>query len=250
MFDVNARIGHWPYRPVPALADYVKTMDAYGIERAVVASVNAVYYLNPQDGNCEVAAAIAPYDERFVPFAVIRPNFTGWREDLEVCLGEFGMRGVQLHPNYHHFGLDEPELAHLMSRAAEQGFPVCVQCGLEDPRRQYDREKVLEVPAAAIGEFARTYPDVTVIALGLKFGQPQQAGDPLPDNFFFDTSNYEQMGDLETALELFPVEKVLFGTNAPLFNTLANVDKLRCANITEAQREAIGKGNLERILGR
>jgi predicted TIM-barrel fold metal-dependent hydrolase len=249
MFDINAKIGHWPYRPVPSFEDMLASMDACGIEQAAVYSLNAVHYLNPHDGNEEVAKAIAPHRDRLVPFAVLRANFAGWQDDMEACLNNFGMLGFVLLPNYHHYALDDAALEPLMARAAEAGLPVCVQVGLEDPRRQYDREKVFEVPASEVGDFARAYPDVTVIALGLKFGQPQQAGDPLPDNFYFDTSNYECMGDLEAAVELFGAGRILFGTNFPLFNPLANVDKLRLAGIPEEGRNAIASANAHRILG-
>ncbi len=249
MFDINAKIGHWPYRPVPRFDELLTAMDAYGIEQAAVCSLNAVHYLNPHDGNEEVASAVASHSDRLIPFAVLRPNFAGWHDDLEACLNDYGMMGFVLLPNYHHYTLDDTALAPLMERATEAALPVCVQVGLEDPRRQYDREKVFDVPASDIGDFARAHPNVTVIAFGLKFGQPQQAGAPLPDNFYFDTSNYECLGELEAAVELFGPDKILFGTNFPLFNALANVDKLRLAGIPEQARSAIAAGNARKILG-
>ena len=253
MFDANMKAGHWPFRPAPDLEGLLDAMDAHGIARAVVSSLNAVFYLNPQDGNEEVAAWSAAHGGRLVPFAVMNPRFACWADDLDRCLGEFGMKGVVLYPNYHRFDLDSPALTPLMERAARDGFPVCVQAGLEDPRRQFDREIVFDVPHGAIGQFARTYPGVTVVALGLKCGQPEgiaASGDDgvLPPNFFFDLSNYEGMGELEAAVERLDTSRMLFGTNAPLFNTMANVEKLRRAAIPEDLREAIGRGNLERIL--
>ena len=249
MFDFNAKLGHWPYRPVGGLDALLKAMAAYGVGCAAVSSLDAVHFFNPQDGNERLAQAVGPYLDRLVPFAVLRPNFTGWEADLDRCLGEYGMKGVVLYPNYHGYQLDDPALGRLMTEAARQGFPVCVQTGLEDLRRQFRPYKVDAVPADAIGAFARAYPEAVVVALGLKINEPERAGEPLPDNFYFDTSNYETMGELERAVDKFGAEKILFGSGFPLFNPRANVDKVRLAAIDEAARAAIAAENGRGILG-
>ena len=250
MFDFNAKLGHWPYRPVRGLDTLLRAMDEFGVEQAVVSSLSAVHFLNPQDGNGELVDLIAPHRDRLIPFAVLRPNFTGWEADLETCRDEFAMKGVVLYPNYHEFALTDPPVADLMHEAARCRLPVCVQAGLEDPRRQFRSYKIDEVPASAIGDLARAYPQATIVALGLKINQPDQAGDPLPANLCFDTSNYEAMGELERAVEKFGAEKILLGSNFPLFNPRANVDKLRLAGIDASARAAIGSENALRILGR
>jgi len=249
MFDFNVKLGHWPYRPVRGLSALLEAMDALGVDRAAVSSLSAAHFLNPQDGNEELLRLIAGKRDRFVPFAVCRPNFTGFLRDLEVCLDEHGMKGAVLYPSYHGFGLDDPALEPLMTEAARRGFPVCVQAAMEDVRRQFRDHKVEDVSPAAIGAFARAYPGATVVALGLKFGQPEQAGEPLPANLFFDTSNYEALGDLEHAVARFGADRILLGSNFPMFNPRANVDKVRAADIADAARSAISGDNARRLLG-
>ncbi len=248
MFDFNARLGHWPYRPVRGLDDLLRAMDALGIARAVVSSLDAVYYLNPQDGNAELMKRIAGHGDRLVPFAAIRPNFALWQDDLSMCLEGYNVSGIVLYPNYHEFDLADESVAQLMDQAARFRLPVCVQAGLEDVRRQYRPYKTQEVPASAIGAFARAYPSVTVLALGLKFGQPEQLGEPLPSNLYFDTSNYESLGEMEHAVARFGSGRIVFGSNFPMFNSRANVDKLQRAEIGAADRAAIAEGNAKRIL--
>lgn len=255
MIDFNTKLGHWPYRPVRGIDALLETMDVFGIERTVVSSLSAVHYFNPHEGNEELIRAVDAHRDRLISFAVLKPNFAGSLEDLETCLSEYGMKGLVLYPNYHRFSLDEPGLEPFMARAAAAGLPVCVQSGMEDPRRQYDREIIDQVPPEAIGGFARRYPEVSVVALGLKWGQPEQLGDPWPENCFFDTSNYETMGELEQAVAQFGAERrgyaagrILFGTHFPLFAPLANIDKLRCAALTDTERHAIAHANAESLL--
>lgn len=249
MIDFNAKLGHWPYRPVRGGLDaLLEVLDTFGIEWAVVSSLDAVHYLNPQDGNEELADLVAAHADRLIPFAVLRPNFAGWAADLDRCLARYGMKGVVLYPNYHRFDLDSSELASLMDRAAAENFAVCVQVGLEDSRRQFDRAIVPEVSPEAVGAFARRYPRVSVVVLGLKYGQPERTGDPLPENLSFDLSNYEHLGELEAAVCRFGADTMLFGTNFPLFTPRANLEKIRCAALEPDERKAIVSGNARRLL--
>lgn len=248
MFDIHAKLGPWPYRQVKGLHAILDDMDRYGIERAVISSLEAVWYLRSQDGNETLARRIKTHGDRFIAFAVIRPNVGLPQEDLAHCIQDLGMKGMVLYPNYHRFTLSDPALHPLMAQAAAHSIPVCVQVGLEDPRRQFYREIIHPLPVKEIGAFARAYPAVNIIALGCRFGEPEQAGDPLPDNFYFDTSNYEKMGEIKFAVKRFGAAKILFGTSVPLFNPLANVMKLQRAEITEEERRNIASDNARRLL--
>ena len=225
-------------------------MDQYGIERAAASSLNAVHYFNPHDGNEELHRAVACHLDRFIPLAVVRPNFSGWKSDLERCFEEFGMRGLVLYPNYHRFSLSDaenPELLAAVDICSSNRAPVFVQIGLEDPRRQYRRLIVEDASAEAVGVFASRHPDLKVIALGIKYSQVEHIHTPWPKNLWFDTSNYERLGDLEHAVQTYGEDRILFGTNTPLLHPRANVDKLQCADLTSGQREAIVHRNAAHV---
>ncbi len=249
MIDFNTKLGHFPYRPVEGIEDLLRAMDAHGVERAVVSSLNAIFYFNPQDGNEDLAKLIAPHRERFIPFAVLKPTFSGWRHDLARCVDELGMAGLVLHPSHHQYDPAGEDTAALMAAAEGRGLPVCVQAWVEDPRRQFDRAIIDPLPVEPIVELARTHLRVPVVGLGLRIGQPEQVGDTLPDNFYFDTSNYEHMNGMEKALEQFEQERILFGTNFPLYNYRANVDKIALADIPDVAKTAITTENARRVLG-
>ena len=249
MIDFNAKLGHWPYRPVRGVEPLLREMDGLGIEKAVVSSLSAVHYFDPQQGNEELLRIAAPHRDRLVPFAVLKPQFTGAIEDLRRCVEEEGMRGLVLHPNYHRFALDAPQLASMMAYMAEQGLPVGVQTAMEDMRRQFDRLIVPDVALEALAEFIREYPRVSIVALGLKVGQPEQLGTPLPRNAFFDTSSYEKLGELEAAAQRLGPDRILFGTNFPLLSPQANSAKIEAAELAPGAAEAIRRGNAAALLG-
>lgn len=249
MIDFNAKLGHWPYRPVRGVDALLHAMDELGIERAVVSSLSAVHYFNPQDGNDEVVRWVAPHRDRLIPFAVLKPGFFGVLDDLHRCLDDYGMQGLVLHPNYHRFSLESTDLDRFMLALSEIRKPVCVQAGLEDVRRQFDRERVEDVPVPALSALLRRYPENPIVALGLKWGQPELLGEPLPPNAYFDTSHYEGLNELEAAVSRWGAERLLFSTDFPLLSPRANVDKFRVAELDAAAKEAIARGNARRLLG-
>lgn len=247
LVDVNIKLGHWPFRRVKGIPALLGDLDKFNIKCGFVSSLSAVHYFNPQDGNLELVDSLSNFMDRFIPLAVIAPNLRGWEKDFEHCVREMGMRGVVLYPNYHQFSLSGPAADELAMASIENKLPVFIQTGLEDPRRQFRRHIMTEVPPEEIGTFAARHPGLTVIALGLKFGQPERLGTVLPRNLYFDISNYEKTGELEYAVEKFGVEKLLFGTNFPLFNIAANVLKLLRADISSEQKQLIASGNAQRL---
>jgi len=56
IIDSNAYIGHWPFRRLRYnTADgIIELMDRCGIDKAVVGSINSVFYKNYQAGNEEL----------------------------------------------------------------------------------------------------------------------------------------------------------------------------------------------------
>ncbi len=62
MFDINTAIGHWPFRRLPrrTAGELRQYLQSYGVKGAAVASTPALFYMNSQDANLELAEEIAP----------------------------------------------------------------------------------------------------------------------------------------------------------------------------------------------
>ena len=87
IIDVHCHLGHWPFRPLRhnTAAGLVERMDRFGIDRAVVASANAIFYRDAQAGNEELAQNAAAFGERFILLATVNPKYAGWERDLDRC---------------------------------------------------------------------------------------------------------------------------------------------------------------------
>ena len=70
MFDINAKLGHWPTGPLEASKLCCAPWTPMASSGAAVSSLSAVHFLNPQDGNDELFRLVAARRDRMVPLAV------------------------------------------------------------------------------------------------------------------------------------------------------------------------------------
>lgn len=138
--DANAYLGSFPWRPVNGSAgELVSLMDSKGVDRAVVSSIDAVFYRDAHAGNEELVDEIDGYRDRLIPFATINPTFPEWERDLRECVESFDMRGVRLFPLYHDYDLDDPAIVDLLELCAELNVPAMFVATLEDVRQRHPR---------------------------------------------------------------------------------------------------------------
>ncbi|WP_255171496.1 amidohydrolase family protein [Natrononativus amylolyticus] len=141
--DANAYLGEFPWRPIDAEPDeLLAKMDEKGVDRAVVSSLDAVFYRDVHRGNEELAAAIEDHEDRFIPFATIDPTFPGWRKDLRESVEELGMKGVRLFPAYHDYDIDDDAVVELLEACADYDVPAMFVATLEDKRQRHPRFKL------------------------------------------------------------------------------------------------------------
>lgn len=167
IIDINAYLGHWPFRPLrDRTAEALVTwMDRKGIDRAVVSSLDAILYKNSQAGNEELAAAVAPYPDRLIPFATINPTYAAWEEDLERCHTELGMKGTRIYPSYHGYTVQDRVLADLIAAAAGSDWPVAIPLRMEDRRQQHWMDTAEDIAAAAVAELVSRFPEAQFMIL-------------------------------------------------------------------------------------
>src|SRR5438093_13632233 len=85
--DVNAFIGHYPFRRVPggSPAALLEAMDRTGIDQAWISNLSAIFWRDPSEGNA-VLYQVAERESRFRAVAAIHPELANWRAVLEEAL--------------------------------------------------------------------------------------------------------------------------------------------------------------------
>ena len=259
LVDLNCYLGEWPFRRYPCTTvDRLLTrMNTLRIERAAVSRLENVFLKDCLVGNRELAALIAPHADRFVPFYTVNPAFPGWEDDLALCQEELGLApgagGIQLHPNYHAYDLAGGAAAALLGRVQDAGLPVRVATGLEDPRTQHWLVQVPPVANATLASAIAAFPALRWIIAGLSTGPIlslwRELADHRPPEVVFDLALVQgPLDECALLVESVGADRLVFGTNLPLTIAESPLLALQYADLPEAVKAQICRGNARRLL--
>jgi aminocarboxymuconate-semialdehyde decarboxylase len=133
-------------------------MDEYGIDRQVLTLVRPPIWRGLDEAearslvaraNDAVAGYAAEHPDRFVPVATVPFPTEASLEELDRCLDDLGMAGVQLFSNVAGRPLDDAAFRPFLERVAAHGVPVWVHPQLHDWYPwlgEYDVDKMLGWP--------------------------------------------------------------------------------------------------------
>jgi predicted TIM-barrel fold metal-dependent hydrolase len=259
LIDINANIGHWPFRQTGCntCRALLGRMDRYGVDVSVVSNMHGIFYKDTQAANEELYEELNADQrlrDRFIPFAVLNPIYAGWQRDLDICISEMGMKGVRLYPKYHDYELTDPSCIKLVKMARDRGVVVAFTLRMVDSRSRswmdIDREWRLEDVIPIIQEV----PDAKYLILNIANGIQLDDEDTMTftnANVVFDTSG-RNIDNLSELINQFGKDMFAFGTHSPILDYatgLLRVESLREGEADEATRELLRSGNAKRILG-
>lgn len=148
-------------------------------------------------------------------FGTIHPGFDAWEAQLD-WLKAAGIRGIKLHPEFQHFWLNDPRLLPIFEHAQDD-FIFLLHVG---DRMPPERNPSCPYKVAAL---LTHFPRLRVVAA--HFGAYQQWEHALhalaKKNVWVDTSSttpFVNAALLRTLLAGFPRERLLFGSDYPLYD--------------------------------
>ncbi|MCL2077887.1 MAG: amidohydrolase family protein [Oscillospiraceae bacterium] len=181
----------------------------------------------------------------FIGLCALHPNMSQNEVSDELSrVKDLGLKGIKLHPDIQKFNINAPE-AYKIYRAAEGVMPILFHTG--DIRYDFSNP-------AGLAEVLRLFPGLT--AIGAHFGgwSVWEDADCLAglDNLYVDTSSslYELSPDRANALiNLFGAERVLFGTDYPMWDVAGELAFIEKLGLSEEVKELIFYKNAERLYG-
>lgn len=217
--------------------------DKYGITNFLVNSVSTTPH-QVKSINEFIAAQVAAHPDRLVGFGTLHPDSETPEEDMEHLL-ELGLKGVKLHPDFQKFSMESEKSVRLCRMFAGK-LPLLVHTG--DYRYSYSNPDNLL-------KFFEQIPDITVI--GAHFGgwsvldeaAGKLAGIP---NLFVDCSSsfyYMDKAKAVKMIETFGVDKVLFGSDYPMWNPGKEMEFVKSLGLSLEEERKILWGNGSRLLG-
>lgn len=252
LVDVNVDLGRWPTRRLAEdeTAHLVAKLKSRGVTEAWVGSYDGLLHKDIAAVNARLANECkSQKDVRLIPFGSINPVLPDWEEDLRRCADEFQMPGIRLHPAYHGYKVDHPPLARLLKLAADRGLIVQLAVTMEDERMMHPLLRVPVVDLKPLPAVVKTCPDLKLVLLNALGKVTGDALTPLRSGqIYVELSTLEGVGGLINLLRAFPIERVLFGSHAPLFYFEAAQLKLKESALSPPELKAIQSDNARRLL--
>jgi hypothetical protein len=246
-FDANTWIGRWPF----SFADshtprsLVAHLERYGINRALVSPIDAVFAPAPQPANRALLAATRGL-RGLAPVPVINPALAGWREDLAEVAKDARVRAVRLLPNYHDYRLNAPAVGELAAELRRRGLRLIVQVRLIDERHEYHGMTIKPVPVADLTALLRRVSG-PVLASGLMRPDILKLAPRYPQ-LLCDLTFAEWHDTMEHLTAKVAARQLAFASHTPFLITAAARAKLDGSTLDRAQRRAVAAENLAKFL--
>ena len=215
--------------------------DSAGIDHFVVQSVATTPHQVSSINNF-IAKAVEESGGRFTGLGTLHPDSEDMAADVDEIIA-LGLKGVKLHPDIQRVRLDDPRM-HKMYELCEGRLPMLIHTG--DCRYDYSNpNRMLPI--------LDQYPELIVI--GAHFGGWsiwEDATEKFKNykNFLVDCSSSLYAITPQKAKDLimeYGVERVLFGTDYPLWQPEIELERFMQIDLNDEQRADILYNNAARL---
>ncbi len=230
--DANVRLGHSGVHGNLALErpELLAEMDRFGIRTALVSHFAAEEY-DISEGNAALARDL---DDRFIPAWSASPE-SSILESLE----QHKPKAVRLwfSPLRHNFSSALWSAGELYDYLQQRSIVMTVS------REELDWNVVAVI--------LEKFPRLTMLLLDTGYRSDRYLLPLLKrfQNLYFDSCTYAAHRQLESFVETFGPERIVFGSRLPLYTPGAALAVLATARIPDHARLAVAGGNLRRIVG-
>lgn len=252
MVDCNISIGQWPFRfhqgqetsSIPAQCSRLRDK---GLTRGWAGSFEGIFYRDVAMANDILHDRCVEYASRLLlPVYTINPTLPSWERDLSRCTIIDDFRVIRLHPNYHGYTLDDARFLRLLEAATTAKFLIQIVAQMEDERTQHPLMQVKPVNLKPLPAVLKKVPDARVMVLNANRAMSMTALQGCP--VWLDIAMLEGVGGVENLLRDWPLDRLVFGSHAPLFYWEAAKLKLQESDLSEKQLAAITHENATRSL--
>ncbi|QIF01058.1 amidohydrolase family protein [Roseimicrobium sp. ORNL1] len=259
IIDCNISIGHWPFRyyrgqESSEILTQCRLLREKGLTRGWAGSIEGIFYRDVTQANDILHERCTEYGREhggarlLLPAFTINPTLPSWENDFSQCVSVAltTERVIRLHPNYHGYTLDDPLFLKLLEAATEAGFLVQVVVQMEDERTQHPLMQVKPVNLKPLPAILKKVPNARVMVLNANRAMSMTALQDCP--VWLDFAMLEGVAGIEALLKDWPLEKLVFGSHAPLFYWESAKLKLQESELSEKQLAAITHDNAARCL--
>ncbi len=217
--------------------------DRAGVDYYIVQSV-ATKPEQVSSINRFIAESVAEYGDKMTGLGTLHPDSEDMERDVEELIS-LGLKGVKLHPDIQGFKLDDYRCLKIYE-LCEGRLPILFHTGdsrydMSNPNRMMP---ILEI-----------YDNLTAICAhfgGYSVWDDAEKHLPKYPNAFVDcSSSFFKMTDdeIKKAIDAYGVDRVMFGTDYPMWEPQAEIERLLSLGLSREDYEKIFHKNAERIFG-
>lgn len=237
--------GHYTIPPVGTglIDDLINRLDSANLDKAIVLTAATAPAQVIPANNC--AIEIKQNHDRLIPFGTVHPDFVRMESELN-RLEENGIKGLKFHPDFQGFRMDDAALFEVMEMIDDR-FICLFHVGDTLPP-----DKNPSCPRK-LATLRKAFPKPKIIAAHMGgYRHWDEAITHLADaDVFVDSSSVTSFVDRTVFNKLFNTfgtERILFGSDYPLFDSADEITRLKNAmGISEDRLEAILR-NASRLL--
>jgi predicted TIM-barrel fold metal-dependent hydrolase len=221
----------------------LKQCEESGVSRCVVSMV-AKNPRQTEDIRKFIGEQVALHPDNFIGLGALHPDSTQKEQDI-TNLMESGLKGIKLHPDIQGFKADCDGYKEIYELCTQFDLPILLHTG--DSRFDNSNPDRIE-------KILKEFPHTRII--GAHFGGWslwQEAADKLYkyDNFYVDTcSSFYSLSDTDAKkiINKYGTEKVIFGTDYPVWKQEDEINKIISLGFTDDDLENIFHKNIEKVL--
>ncbi|MBO4452649.1 MAG: amidohydrolase family protein, partial [Clostridia bacterium] len=189
---------------------------------------------------------LAKEDRRFIPLASFHPDMGVEAAEAELIRAKsMGAKGIKLHSDFQGFAIDDERAVEIYKVCARLGLPILFHVG--------DRKSDLSHPRRILNVM-EAVPELVIIAAHMcgysvwDEAEKYLIGKPV----YTDTSEallgMDEKG-LCRLIEKHGVERVMFGSDYPLWFTKYAFDGIEKCGLSESEKKMIYSGTAKKVFG-
>ncbi len=235
--------------------DYLRKMDAAGIERSLLIAVRAgdlAMKGSYEIPYAQVAQWCGRYPDRFSGLAGVDPyrGMQGLR-DLTQAVKEYGFVGAHLYPHWFKLAPDQALYYPYYAKCCELDVPIMMQVG-----QNLIYQKDVRLPSVArpilLDQVAIDFPELTLIGIhiGVPWTDEMIAMAWKHQNVFIGIDAYAPKylpPALKHYMNSYGADKVMFGTDWPVIDPERAVREMKAHDFKPASYDKIMRGNALKV---
>ncbi|MDB6004037.1 MAG: hypothetical protein JWR15_1024 [Prosthecobacter sp.] len=245
--DCQVYLGAHPFRRLGAenLQEFMQGLTKRGVTEAWVGAFAGLLRRDVASVNRELA--VACQNTMLRPCGTINLSLPDWQDDVKRCAEDHGMRVIRLHPNYHGYDLKAPAFRELLTLAVKHRLLVQLAVQMEDERTQNPQVRVAPVSLQPLPVLMQEIKEARVMLLNANAAMLLRHLQDCP-NVWSDFAMIEGVGGVEALLETWPLERLVFGSFAPVFYWESARLKMQESALNAAQSLAVQWQNAATLL--